>query len=281
MISTGCAGARLAPFLLNKETMITRTIILASFSMLLALPSAWAGPLTPEHAWRQMQGAGSRRRVTMPRTNRPLYTTPQVNSGRTRSTSKTVKPVTQKQTKPAKKNGQGWLSKLKTKLTSRKAAKVEDKAKPAETGDAQKTPRSRSAGRYMGLARVKLTSLWSGMVGGIYNLIASYKQRREAREAAFQAIYWRQPMIVPAGSPIPAEVLVGGMRLHKLQNYSQGTLSMLYRSGLVTGAEFRILTEARMGLPQMMQQMPQGEAQQAAAPEAQPQMPPPPQQQIQ
>ncbi len=248
--------------------------------MLMALP-ALAGPLTPEHAWRQMQGQSSRRRVTMPRTNRPLYTNTQGNTSHTRSKTK---PVTkQKTVKPAKKSGQGWLSKLKTKLTTRKKTRDQDKVQAAETGEAKtkKAPRFQNAGRYMGLARVKLTSLWSGMVGGIQSMIAMHKQRSEARNAAFHALYWRQPMMVPAGSPIPAEVLLGGMRLHKLQNHSQGTLGMLYRSGLVTGAEYRIITEARMGLPQMMQQMPQEQAQPSATPEAKPQMPPPPQQQMQ
>ena len=271
----------MAPYLLEKRIMNTRTIILASLSLFLAVPgNVWAGPLTPEHAWRQMQGAGSRPRVTMPR-NRPLYSTPQVNH--TRTTTKTHTTVQPKQAtpQPAQKTtsakGQGWLSKLTGKL-KRKAP--QEKAQSAEADKA--TPkRSHNVGLAMGLARVKLTSLWSGMVGGLRNVIAWHKQRQEARDVAFNTLYWRQPMIVPAGQPIPAEMLMGGMRLHKLQNYSQGTLGMLHRSGLVTATEYRILTEARMGLPRMMQGMQQApEGGQPAPPQSEaPQMPPPPQQQ--
>lgn len=267
--------------------MNIRAIIIASFSLLLSLPGvSWGGPLTPEHAWRQMQG-DTNRRVSVPR-NRPQYRSPQIKLSKTRTTTKTrttvVKPVQPRQPvqtvkKPVKKNGQGWLSRLKGKF-KRKDSTVKDKTQTAEGSDGV-AARSHKVGRVVGLAGVKLNSLWSGMVGGIRNIIALHKQRREARDVAFNTLYWRQPMIVPAGQPIPAEMLMGGMRLHKLQNYSQGTLSMLYRSGLVTATEYRILTEARMGLPQMMQQQgapaPEG-AQTAPQPEA-PTSPPPPLQQ--
>ncbi len=271
--------------------MTTRTIILASLSLLLALPSAWAGPKTPEQAWRQMQG-GSQRRITLPRTNRPLYRTPQVKRPLVRTKTKTNTTVVQPKQKPqipaakkpVKKPGQGWLSKLKSKFKRSNEPKVKEKAQSTDVADVQQA-RSHKVGRAMGLARVKLTSLWSGLVGGINNIIAAHRQRREIRDAAFNALYWRQPMIIPAGSPIPAEVLIGGMRLHKLQNLSQGTLTNLYRSGMVTAAEYRIITEARMGLPQMMQMQqgaPAPEGGQTAAPQPeQPTMPPPPQQQQQ
>ena len=263
--------------------MNTRTIILASFSLLLALPSAWGGPLTPEHAWRQMQG-DSNRRVTAPRT-RPVYRSPQIKLSRTRSTTKTKttivqpkQPAKQPAQKTVKKNGQGWLSRLKSKITN-KAPKAKEKAQSTE---AAKTARTRKAGRAMVFAKVKLGSIWSGMVGGIKNLIALHNERVAARNVAFNALYWRQPMLVPPGTPIPAEILIGGMRLHKLQGYGQGTLGMMYKSGLVTAAEFRILTQARMGLPQMMPSAP--DAPQAAPVATQPEAPtmpppPPPQQQ--
>ena len=266
--------------------MATHTIILASL-LLLITPMASAAPLTPEHAWRQMQGLDGPRRVTAPRSRSLYRPSPQLTSRtktrpvtqtKVKSTdqSATTKSRTTKPSRTRTKDGKGWFARLTGALIGSKSERTEQAPVTENKTDQKVRTVAARGGKVVAVAREKVATVWQRVVGRIKTAVEHHKQRRQARAAGGE-LYWRQPMLVPAGQPIPAEILMGGMRLNKLQNYSQGTLLMLHKGGLVTEAEYRILTQARMGLPQMM---PTAPMEQPAAPPPQnaPMTPPPPQQ---
>lgn len=263
--------------------MRTTTLILAALTPILMCATGWSAPRTPEQAWRQMQQDRSQRRSGF--SNRSNFRAPQVNIPRvnqnaTRSTTRPVtQPATTEQVAPKKaKPGKKRLSNLWGKLKGKFKRGDKAGADAAQSASDVQQPTNQGAGakarKVAGKARERLGSIWQRFVGSINSALVQRSERRQAARAA-EAQIWAAGANSPfKGKPIPAEVLVGGLRLHKLQSYNPSALYMLRKGGIINETEYQIIIQSRMGIP--AGGMPQAEQPQSE--QQQPVTPPPPQQ---